>query len=42
LWVSKADYDRFRSDHRQEYQAIDAQCEELTEEETELGQFERL
>jgi quinol monooxygenase YgiN len=42
LWVSKADYDRFRSDHRREYQAIDAQCEELTEEETELGQFERL
>lgn len=42
LWVSKAAYDRFRSDHRQEYEAIDAQCEELTEQETELGQFERV
>ena len=42
LWESKAAYDRFRSDHRQEYDAIDAQCEELTEQETELGRFERI
>ena len=42
LWASKQAYDRFRYDHRQEYEAIDAQCEELTEEETELGHFERL
>jgi heme-degrading monooxygenase HmoA len=42
LWVSKAAYDRFRSDHQKEYEAIDAQCEELTEKESELGQFERL
>jgi heme-degrading monooxygenase HmoA len=42
LWVSKEAYDRFRSEHIAEYKAIDAQCEELTKQETELGQFERL
>ena len=42
LWVSKAAYDQFRGDHAAEYQAIDAQCEALTEHEVELGRFERL
>jgi heme-degrading monooxygenase HmoA len=42
LWVSKAAYDKFRADHAAEYQAIDAQCEALTEHEAELGRFERL
>ncbi len=42
LWVSKEAYDRFRSEHIAQYQEIDAQCEALTEQETELGQFERL
>jgi len=42
LWVSRAAYDKFRADHLAEYQAIDAQCEALTEQETELGRFERL
>jgi heme-degrading monooxygenase HmoA len=42
LWISKEAYDRFRVGHLAEYQAIDAQCEELTEQETELGHFERL
>jgi quinol monooxygenase YgiN len=42
LWVSKAAYDEFRALHSAEYQAIDAQCEALTEHESELGKFERL
>lgn len=42
LWVSKAAYDKFRADHAAEYQAIDAQCEALTEHEAKLGNFERL
>jgi heme-degrading monooxygenase HmoA len=42
LWVSKRAYDAFRAAHLAEYQAIDQQCEALTEEEKELGTFERL
>jgi heme-degrading monooxygenase HmoA len=42
LWTSKAAYDRFRFEHQAGYQAIDAQCEKLTEQETELGRFERV
>ena len=42
LWVSKEAYDKFQAVHLAEYRAIDAQCEELTEQETELGRFERL
>lgn len=42
LWVSEEAYERFRAEHAQEYQAIDEQCEELTEQETELGRFERV
>jgi heme-degrading monooxygenase HmoA len=42
FWVSKEAYDRFRSEHIAEYQEIDVQCEALTEQETELGQFERI
>jgi hypothetical protein len=42
LWVSKHAYEVFRAAHVNEYQVIDKQCEALTEEETELGTFERL
>lgn len=42
LWESKEAYERFHSQHRGEYRAIDAACEGLTEQETELGRFERL
>lgn len=42
LWVSKQAYDTFRGAHLAEYQAIDQRCEALTEEEMELGTFERL
>ena len=42
LWVSKQAYEAFRVAHRAEYQAIDEQCESLTEQERELGRFERL
>jgi heme-degrading monooxygenase HmoA len=42
LWVSREAYERFRAEHSGEYEAIDAQCEALTEQEKELGRFERL
>jgi heme-degrading monooxygenase HmoA len=42
FWISKDAYDRFRDQHRADYQTIDKQCEALTEREIELGRFERL
>jgi len=42
LWASQEAYERFRTEHLAEYQAIDAQSEALTEQERELGRFERL
>jgi len=42
LWVSKEAHERFLAEHGGEYRAIDAQCEALTEQENELGRFERL
>jgi heme-degrading monooxygenase HmoA len=42
FWVSKEAYDAFRAACLAEYQAIDEQCESLTEYERELGRFERL
>jgi heme-degrading monooxygenase HmoA len=38
-WTSAEAYDRFRNQHSAEYKAIDAECESLTESETELGRF---
>lgn len=38
-WVSAEAYRRFRRDHAQEYNALDARCEGLTEKETFLGSF---
>jgi heme-degrading monooxygenase HmoA len=40
-WESEAAYDRFREQHRQEYEAIDRKYEELTESERKLGSFAR-
>jgi heme-degrading monooxygenase HmoA len=38
-WTSAGAYEAFRREHAAEYKTIDAKCEELTEEETELGSF---
>ena len=42
LWASKAAYEKFGEKYAAEYQEIDAKCEALTEQERELGVFERL
>ncbi len=38
-WVSQAAYDTFRRHRLEEYQALDQQCETLTERETSVGTF---
>jgi heme-degrading monooxygenase HmoA len=38
-WASAGDLDRFKADHRDDYEALDAACIEWTEEETALGAF---
>jgi heme-degrading monooxygenase HmoA len=40
-WTSEEAYDRLREHHAAEYEAIDAKCEALTEEETEVGKFKK-
>ena len=42
FWRSRTAYDRFREEHREEYEAIDARCEQLTETELHLGEFESI
>jgi heme-degrading monooxygenase HmoA len=39
FWESQVDYERFKSHHADEYKAIDAKCEALTEKEKEVGKF---
>ena len=39
FWESQADYETFKSQHAAEYNAIDRNCEALTEQETELGKL---
>jgi hypothetical protein len=41
FWVSEKAYEQFREKRRDEYQAIDQKCEELTESERELAKFVR-
>ncbi len=41
FWVSRGAYERFREQHEAEYRGIDAECEGLTDSETEVGRFER-
>ena len=41
-WRSEADYERFREAHAEEYEAIDRECEQLTEMEREVGRFGRV
>ena len=42
FWESRAAYERFRAEQSSDYIRIDAECENLTEFERELGQFERV
>ena len=42
LWASRDAFERFKAEHQSEYQVLDQQCEALTDQETELGRFERL
>lgn len=40
-WTSRADYELFHRQHLDEYRAIDARCERMTESEREIGCFEK-
>lgn len=42
FWTSSEAYDNFRNTHAVQYQAIDAECEAMTESEIEIGSFLRL
>ena len=42
FWMSKEAYEQFKMQHAAEYEAIDLRCEDLTEQERELGKFERV
>ncbi|NOH02890.1 MAG: antibiotic biosynthesis monooxygenase [Chloroflexi bacterium] len=39
-WVSKGDYEAFRSQWKDEYEALDRECEGMTERESLLGIWE--
>ena len=39
-WRSRADLERFRAQHDEEYRALDARCEQLTTAEELVGEFE--
>jgi heme-degrading monooxygenase HmoA len=41
FWASRGAYELFRRQHLEEYSAIDATCEQMTESEVEIGCFER-
>jgi heme-degrading monooxygenase HmoA len=38
-WVSKESYERFLNRREKEYKALDAKCEDLTEQEAPLGKW---
>jgi hypothetical protein len=38
-WASRASFESFRAEHKAEWDALDRQCEELTELEQEVGQY---
>jgi quinol monooxygenase YgiN len=42
FWTSRSAYERFREQNLAEYEAIDEQCEQLTEAEVKVGEFERV
>ena len=39
FWESQEDFEKFKSQHADEYKAIDVKCEALTEKEKEVGKF---
>lgn len=41
-WDSREAFERFRSDHGEAFDALDARCAELTAREEQLGHFHRL
>jgi heme-degrading monooxygenase HmoA len=41
-WVSEETYHKFRAQHVETYQKIDAECEAMTESEKEIGRFARI
>ncbi len=42
FWSSEAAYESFRKQHAARYKEIDAECEEMTESEVEVGRFARV
>ena len=42
FWESRQTYERFREQHREEYEALDLRYEQMTETEKEIGAFERV
>ena len=42
FWTSREAYEQFRMRHANKYQALDQECDALTEREREVGRFERL
>jgi len=42
FWVSREAYENFRRQHSAEYQTLDQEFEKMTEEELEVGKFERV
>ncbi len=41
FWKSQEAYEAFRAQHAAEYKAIDAECEDMTESEREVGRYSR-
>lgn len=42
FWSSQGAYESFREQHATRYKEIDAECEEMTESEAEIGRFARV
>lgn len=42
FWTTRTAYENFRRRNLPEYEAIDKQCEQMTERELQLGSFERV
>ena len=42
FWSSREAYESFRQQHAARYKEIDAECEEMTESEAEIGRFARV
>jgi len=42
LWASREAYEQFREQHLVQYEALDKECEDMTENEVEVGRFERV